>query len=65
MNFDSTGLKTKPTWTVQTDATEIKGIGAKAVGYDASVNNADMTEEEKKLGTVETAPKQKKPKKAE
>lgn len=65
VNFDSTGLKTKPTWTVQTDPTEVKGIGAKAVDYDAAVNNADMTEDEKKLGTVETAPKQKKPKKAE
>lgn len=65
VNFDSTGLKTKPTWTVQTDPTEVKGIGAKAVDYDAAVNNADMTEEEKKLGTVETAPKPKKPKKAE
>ena len=65
VNFDSTGLKTKPTWTVQTDSTEIKGIGAKAVDYDAAVNNADMTEEEKKLGTIETSPKPKKPKKAE
>ena len=65
VNFDSTGLKTKPTWTVQTDSTEIKGIGAKAVDYDAAVNNADMTEDEKKLGTVETTPKPKKPKKAE
>ena len=65
VNFDSTGLKTKPTWTVQTDPTEVKGIGAKAVDYDAAVNNADMTEDEKKLGTVETAPKPKKPKKAE
>lgn len=65
VNFDSTGLKTKPTWTVQTDPTEVKGIGAKAVDYDAAVNNADMTEEEKKLGTVETTPKPKKPKKAE
>lgn len=65
VNFDSTGLKTKPTWTVQTDSTEVKGIGAKAVDYDADVNNADMTEAEKKLGTVETAPKPKKPKKAE
>ena len=65
VNFDSTGLKTKPTWTVQTDPTEVKGIGAKAVDYDAAVNNADMTEEEKKLGTVETVPKPKKPKKAE
>lgn len=62
VNFDSTGLNTKPTWTVQTDPTEVKGIGAKAVDYDAAVNNADMTEEEKKLGTVKTAPK---PKKAE
>ena len=65
VNFDSTGLKTKPTWTVQTDPTEVKGIGAKAVDYDAAVNNADMTEDEKKLGTVETASKPKKPKKAE
>ena len=65
VNFDSTGLKTKPTWTVQTDSTEIKGIGAKAVDYDAAVNNADMTEDEKKLGTIETSPKPKKPKKAE
>nr|DAR50788.1 MAG TPA: major capsid protein [Caudoviricetes sp.] len=65
VNFDSTGLKTKPTWTVQTDPTEVKGIGAKAVDYDAAVNNVDMTEDEKKLGTVETAPKPKKPKKAE
>ena len=65
VNFDSTGLKTKPTWTVQTDPTEVKGIGAKAVDYDETVNGAAMTEEEKKLGTVETAPKPKKPKKAE
>lgn len=65
VNFDSTGLNTKPTWTVQTDPTEVKGIGAKAVDYDAAVNNADMTEDEKKLGTVETAPKPKKSKKAE
>ena len=65
VNFDSTGLKTKPTWTVQTDSTEIKGIGAKAVDYDSAVNNADMTEDEKKLGTIETSPKPKKPKKAE
>ena len=65
VNFDSTGLKTKPTWTVQTDPTEVKGIGAKAVDYDETVNGAAMTEEEKKLGTVETAPKTKKPKKAE
>lgn len=65
VKFDAEGLKTKPTWTVQTDPTEVKGIGAKAVEYDAAVNGADMTEEEKKLGTVETAPKPKKPKKAE
>lgn len=65
VNFDSTGLKTKPTWTVQTDPTEVKSIGAKAVDYDETVNGADMTEDEKKLGTVETAPKPKKPKKAE
>ena len=65
VNFDSTGLKTKPTWTVQTDPTEVKGIGAKAVDYDETVNGAAMTEEEKKLGTVETTPKPKKPKKAE
>lgn len=65
VKFDAEGLKTKPTWTVQTDPTEVKGIGAKAVEYDAAVNGADMTEEEKKLGTVETAPKSKKPKKAE
>ena len=65
VNFDSTGLKTKPTWTVQTDPTEFKGVGAKAVDYDATVNGVAMTEEEKKLGDVETAPKQKKPKKAE
>jgi phage capsid family len=65
VNFDSTGLKTKPTWTVQTDPTEVKGIGAKAVDYDETVNGAAMTEDEKKLGTVETAPKPKKPKKAE
>lgn len=64
-NFDSTGLKTKPTWTVQTDPTEFKGVGAKAVDYDASVNGVVMTEEEKKLGDVETSPKPKKPKKAE
>jgi len=65
VNFDSTGLKTKPTWTVQTDPTEVKGIGAKAVDYDETVNGAAMTEDEKKLGTIETAPKPKKPKKAE
>ena len=64
-NFDSTGLKTKPTWTVQTDPTEFKGVGAKAVDYDAAVNGVVMTEEEKKLGDVETSPKPKKPKKAE
>ena len=64
-NFDSTGLKTKPTWTVQTDPTEFKGVGAKAVDYDAAVNGVVMTEEEKKLGDVETSPKTKKPKKAE
>lgn len=64
-NFDSTGLKTKPTWTVQTDPTEFKGVGAKAVDYDAAVNGVVMTEEEKKLGDVETSPKLKKPKKAE
>lgn len=64
-NFDSTGLKTKPTWTVQTDPTEFKGVGAKAVDYDAAVNGVAMTEEEKKLGDVETSPKPKKPKKAE
>lgn len=64
-NFDSTGLKTKPTWTVQTDPTEFKGVGAKAVDYDAAVNGVFMTEEEKKLGDVETSPKPKKPKKAE
>ena len=65
VNFDSTGLKTKPTWTVQTDPTEFKGVGAKAVDYDATVNGVVMTEDEKKLGDIETAPKQKKPKKAE
>ena len=65
VNFDSTGLKTKPTWTVQTDPTEVKGIGAKAVDYDAAVNNADMTEEDKKLETVETALKPKKAKQTE
>lgn len=65
VKFDAEGLKTKPTWTVQTDPTEVKGIGAKAVDYDEAVNGAAMTEEEKKLGTVETAPKPKKPKKAE
>lgn len=64
-NFDSTGLKTKPTWTVQTDPTEFKGVGAKAVDYDAAVNGVVMTEEEKKLGDVETSPKSKKLKKAE
>ena len=64
-NFDSTGLKTKPTWTVQTDPTEFKGVGAKAVDYDAAVNGVVMTEEEKKLGDVEASPKPKKPKKAE
>lgn len=64
-NFDSTGLKTKPTWTVQTDPTEFKGVGAKAVDYDAAVNGVAMTEEEKKLGDVETSPKPKKPKKNE
>lgn len=64
-NFDSTGLKTKPTWTVQTDPTEFKGVGAKAVDYDAAVNGVVMTEDEKKLGDVETSPKPKKPKKAE
>ena len=64
-NFDSIGLKTKPTWTVQTDPTEFKGVGAKAVDYDAAVNGVAMTEEEKKLGDVETSPKPKKPKKAE
>jgi len=64
-NFDSTGLKTKPTWTVQTDPTEFKGVGAKAVDYDAAVNGVVMTEDEKKLGDIETTPKQKKPKKAE
>lgn len=64
-NFDSTGLKTKPTWTVQTDPTEFKGVGAKAVDYDAAVNGVVMTEEEKKLGDVETSPKSKKPKNAE
>ena len=64
-NFDSTGLKTKPTWTVQTDPTEFKGVGAKAVDYDAAVNGVVMTEEEKKLGDVETSPKPKKPKKDE
>ena len=63
--FDSTGLKTKPTWTVQTDPTEVKGVGAKAVDYDATVNGIAMTEEEKKLGDVETSPKPKKPKKSE
>lgn len=61
LKFDATGLKTKPTWTVDTDPTTVKGVGAKAVGYDEAVNNADMTEEEKKLGSVETAPKPKKP----
>jgi phage capsid family len=65
VNFDSTGLKSKPTWTVQTDPTEFKGVGAKAVDYDAAVNGVVMTEEEKKLGDIETSPKQKKPKKAE
>ena len=65
VNFDSTGLKTKPTWTVQTDPTEFKGVGAKAVDYDAAVNGVAMTEDEKKLGDIETTPKQKKPKKAE
>ena len=65
VKFDAEGLKTKPTWTVQTDPTEVKGIGAKAVDYDETVNGAAMTEEEKKLGTVEIAPKPKKPKKAE
>lgn len=64
-NFDSTGLKTKPTWTVQTDPTEFKGVGAKAVDYDVAVNGVVMTEEEKKLGDVETSPQPKKPKKAE
>lgn len=64
-NFDSTGLKTKPTWTVQTDPTEFKGVGAKAVDYDAAVNGVVMTDDEKKLGDVETSPKPKKPKKAE
>ena len=64
-NFDSTGLKTKPTWTVQTDPTEFKGVGAKAVDYDAAVNGVVMTEDEKKLGDVEISPKPKKPKKAE
>nr|DAR94916.1 MAG TPA: major capsid protein [Caudoviricetes sp.] len=62
LKFDATGLHTKPTWTVQSDATEVKGVGAKAVDYDETVNGAAMTEEEKKLGTVETAPKPKKPK---
>ena len=61
LKFDATGLKTKPTWTVDNDPTTVKGVGAKAVGYDEAVNNADMTEDEKKLGSVEIAPKPKKP----
>ena len=61
LKFDATGLKTKPTWTVDTDPTTVKGVGAKATDYDESVNNADMTEDEKKLGSVETTPKSKKP----
>lgn len=60
LKFDTTGVKSKPTWTVDTDSTTVKGVGAKAADYDEAVNNADMTEEEQKLGSKETAPKQKK-----
>ena len=64
LDFDPTGLKAKPTWTVQTDPTEAKGVGSRAVHYDPTVNGIDMTEDDKKLGTVEeSSGTPKKPKK--
>ena len=56
LDFSSKGLQQKPTFTVNTDPTEVKGVGKRAVGYDSKVNGVQMTEEEKKLGEVETKP---------
>lgn len=47
LEFSSAALNSKPTHTTDSDPAGAKGVGEKAVGYDAAVNGAALTAEEK------------------